>query len=201
MEMNAAVDAILRPEVLLTYNSDAREIIIKEDDPGARLQKLYIRKLPIGTVGFELDHKPTGLLKKNLKNAFKQLSCLVNSSHSIANKKCDAVLIVPDGDGAAIVLLIDLKSEAPKRADCKKQLNNSRLYFEYLSSLMREYHGVDINWRFKQLIVFSARPMHVKPLTQQRAQNAPEVVDGVTYISLTLGGWKNSEGILMANLI
>lgn len=189
-----AFDDLLRPELLLTI-SESGELTVKEADAGASLRELLIKRVPANSAAFELDHTPSGELKTKLKKAFCQLSCLVHGSHPKANKSCDFVIVSTEGDQSKIVLG-DLKSRSPKKAECAAQLRNSELFLTYILSLLSEYHGTNITPEFKKVIFFVGSPTNAKAPTQQNNQQKPYVSDGVTYFPVTLGGRNNSKAIV-----
>ena len=148
--MTKSFQDLLRPELFLSI-SGSGELSIKENDSCAVLKDLRIKRVPDGSVAFELDHAPSGELKVKLKNAFSQLSCLIHGSHERANKRCDFV-IVSLGESSFKIILGEMKSRRPKRAECSAQLRNSELYVDYLLSLLSEYHAQAIKPKYKKVV-------------------------------------------------
>lgn len=192
--MKKSFQDLLRPELFLSI-SGAGELLIKENDSRATLKKLWIKEVPDGSVAFELDHTPSGALKKKLKNAFSQLSCLIHGSHTKANKKCDFVIVSP-GKKNSKIILGDMKSRNLKRVDCFAQLRNSELYVDYLLSLLAEYHAQAITPEYKKVVFFVVSATNAKAPTQQKHRKKPSEQDGVTYFPVTVAGRNNSQAIV-----
>ena len=189
-----AFNNLLRPELVLTI-SGSGELTVKEHDPGAVLRELLIKRVPDCSAAFELDHTPSGQLKAKLKNAFCQLSCLIHGSHPKANKSCDFVIVSPGVDKSRIVLA-DLKSRSPKKADCAAQLRNSELFLMYIISLISEYHGENIKPEFKKVVFFVVSATNAKAPAQQGNRQKPFEQDGVTYFPVVVRGRNNSKAIV-----
>ena len=192
--MKKSFEDLLRPELFLSI-SGAGELSIKENDSCAVLKDLRINEVPDGSVAFELDHAPSGALKVRLKNAFNQLSCLIHGSHAKANKRCDFVIVSP-GESSSKIILGEMKSRSPKRADCSAQLRNSELYVNYLLSLLSEYHAQAITPEYKKVVFFVVSPINAKAPTQQKHRQKPSEHDGVTYVPVTVAGRNNSQAIV-----
>ncbi|NOW45704.1 hypothetical protein FHW96_001859 [Novosphingobium sp. SG751A] len=172
------------------------QLILKESDRGAKLKKLSLRNVPAGSVAFELDHTPSGQLKSKLKNAFKQLSCLINSQHTRANKKCDAVIFVPIDENSIDAYIIDLKSFSPDKRDCEMQLENSEYFLKYIENLLKEYFGINSVFSYKKIIIQAQNPILSKnPAQQANIAKSIHVKNGIKYCEVTLGGRSNSEAI------
>lgn len=193
-KLKKAFEELLRPELFLTI-SGSGELSVKENDTGAALKTLRIKRVPDGSVAFELDHVPSGDLRARLKNAFCQLSCLVHGSHPKANKSCDFVIVSP-GEGSSKIILGDMKSRSPKRAACSAQLRNSELFLGYLLSLLSEYHERKITPEFKKVVFFIVSPTNSKAPTQQKNRPKPQEHGGVTYYPVTVGGRNNTNAIV-----
>jgi hypothetical protein len=189
--LRAAFEALLRSELILEISGNG-DLKVKEDDASAALKDLLIQRVPPGSVAFELDHAPKGELKRRLKNAFSQLSCLINGEHAKANKSCDFVIVSP-GVERSKVILGDLKSKNPKKSDCSAQLRNSEIFIEFIFRLLAEYHGQTVVPEFRKVVFFVVEPIKVKLPTQLRNSRPPEVHDGVTYFPVVLGGRNNSH--------
>lgn len=192
--MKDALQALLRPQLFLQI-SGSGELKVKETDRSAVLKTLVITRVPNDSVAFELDHEPTGDLKRKLKSAFKQLSCLINSEHTKANKSCDFVIVTP-GEHRAKIILGDLKSLSPKRSSCAAQLRNSEIFVEYLLRLIEEYHGKLIVPEFKKVVFFVAPPINSKAPTQQKNRTAAAIYNDVSYFPVTVGGRNNSQSFV-----
>lgn len=191
--MKDAVERLLRPELFFAISGNG-ELTIKETDRSAVLKELTIKRVPDGAVAFELDHKPNADLKRSLKNAFSQLSCLVHAGHQKANKKCDFVIFAPSENGTRVVLG-DLKSLSPRYASCAAQMRNSQLYVEYLISMLEEYHDCHLLPEFTKVIFYVENPINAKAPAQQKNARSPLTRDGVQYCPVTLGGRNNAKAI------
>ena len=196
--MKKSFQDLLRPELFLNI-SEAGELLIKENDSSAVLKKLQIKKVPDGSVAFELDHSPSGALKEKLKNAFNQLSCLIHGSHTKANKRCDFVIVSP-GENSSKIILGDMKSRSLKRADCSAQLRNSELYVDYLLSLLSEYHAQAITPEYRKVVFFVVSATNAKAPTQQKHRKKPSERDGVTYFPVIVAGRNNSQAVVTYTL-
>ncbi|WPZ14909.1 hypothetical protein T8J41_03550 [Nitratireductor rhodophyticola] len=192
--MRPYIENLLRPEVLIVINDSLKEVVAKEKDPGARLKELTFKNIPANACAFELDHSPSGELKTKHPKSFKQLSCYIRNDHKQANKKCDVVIAFKKGNTAHF-LIADMKSDKPKKSECKLQLRNSELFILYLASLMKEYHA--FNSRISTTkIAFSTQPGIIgKPVTQQKNKLKIESEDGVFFAKIPVGGRNNSKGI------
>ncbi|MBO9424782.1 hypothetical protein J7444_08620 [Labrenzia sp. R4_1] len=191
--MKKEIEKIIRPELFQSVSS-AGTVILKEDDTGAALRVLSIKRLPKGSIVFELDHSPKGSLKRRLGNAFKQLSCILNSNHDKINKKCDYVIVYKK-DKEIRILLCDLKSNRLKRSDCAAQLKNSELFVKYLLSLLAEYHNINITPVFMKTVIHVAQPINAKAPTQQKNRQKATEFNGVKYLPVTVAGRNNSNAI------
>ena len=189
-----AFQCLLRPELFLEI-SDLGTLKIKEHDKSASLRKLTIKKVPPGSVAFELDHKPTSGNLKGLKEEFKQLSCLINGQHSKANKSCDFVIITP-GEQCSKIVLGELKSTKFKKRSCFEQLRNSELFVMYLLELLAEYHDTRVDPEFRKVVVHVLPANRAKALTQQRRRQVPKPSDDVTYRAVAVQGRNNAESVI-----
>lgn len=185
---------LLRPELFLSI-SGSGELSIKENESCAVLKDLRIKRVPDGSVAFELDHAPSGELKVKLRNAFSQLSCLIHGSHAKANKRCDFVIVSP-GKSSSKIILGEMKSRSPRRAECSAQLRNSELYVNYLLSLLSEYHAQAITPEYKKVVFFVVSPSKAKAPTQQKYRRKLGEQDGVTYVPVIVAGRNKSQAIV-----
>ena len=192
--MQKAFQDLLRPELFLSI-SGGGEVKIKEGDPTAVLKELLIKRVPNGSVVFELDHKPKGDLKSRLNKAFDQLSCHINGGHFKANKKCDFVIVSP-GEENSKVVLGDLKSLKPKKSSCSAQLRNSEIFVEFLLKLLSEYHGEEINPDFRKVVFFVVSATNMKMPTQQKNRPKIQECQGVYFYPVTVGGRNNSSALV-----
>lgn len=188
---------LLRPELLISIDGN-RSAVVKESDRSAVLRRLEIRDLPGDCIVFELDHTPTGHLKSKLKNAFKQLSCLINDQHASANKSCDFVVVSEGPDGLTI-LLGDLKSLNPHKGSCVAQLKNSELFVRYLVSLINEYHEAAQIALVRKVVVYVAKPLVAKAFTQQRNLPEPSNFDGVVFFPVVIGNLNVGGAVVSYN--
>lgn len=196
--MREAFGDLLREELFIEYNEPLKEVLAKEESPGARLKQLKIKNVPEGACAFQLDFAPSGELKKTHGKAFKQLSCLIKSDHGIANKKCDIVIAYPR-DGRVHFLIADMKSDSPSKSSCKKQLRNSELFVQYLLSLLKEYHGVTGDFTITKAVFQTKRAILGKPVAQQKNKRKPKSDEGVFFVEVPLSGRNNSNGITSLN--
>ncbi len=150
---------LLAPEVTLNVveHSGTRTIIVKETGRDAKLKSLEIRGLADGDIAFTLDHQPSG----TLGSCFKQLSCYLNVQHDKINKGCDFVILTRL-KGALVAVLGDMKSNKPRVNEVSLQLKNSELFVKYLLSLVKAWHGVEEELKFKRVCVHTGRPMTKK---------------------------------------
>ena len=196
--MRNAFGDLLREELFIEYNEPLNEVLAKEEDPGARLKKLKIKNVPTGACAFQLDFSPSGELKKTHGKAFKQLSCLLKSDHSNANKKCD-IVIAYQKDTRLHFLIADMKSDRPSKSSCKRQLRNSELFVQYLISLLKEYHGVTGDLTITKAVFQTTRAILGKPAAQQKNKRRLAPDEGVFFIEVPLGGRNNSNGVVSLN--
>lgn len=181
---------LLRPELFLSIFGSG-ELSIKENESCAVLKNLRIKRVPDGSVAFELDHAPSGELKVKIRNAFSQLSCLIHGSHAKANKRCDFV-IVSLGKSSSKIILGEMKSRSPRRAECSAQLRN----VNYLLSLLLEYHAQTITPEYRKVVFFVVSPSKAKAPTQQKNRWKLGEQDGVTYVPVIVAGRNNSQAIV-----
>ncbi len=142
---------IINPEVILSISMDDHSLLVKEDGFGSKIKKLKILSVPADSLAFTLD------FKSNVnKFCFKQLSCYVNPKNGCGvNKGCDLVLISVK-EGKCIIYIIDLKSGRIKKKQSELQLLNSKLYVQYLFSMLHAFYGKAFkNIIFKHVIVTS----------------------------------------------
>lgn len=189
--LKVAFQELLRPELFLEISTEG-DLKVKEAEKDAVLKELLIKRVPQDSVAFELDHQPTGRLKQKLKNAFTQLSCLINGEHDKANKSCDFVIVTP-GDQKTKIILGDLKSHSPRKTACYAQLRNSELFLKYLLRLLSEYHDQNIIAEFRKVVFHVPASINLKAPTQQKNQPKPKVQNDVMYFPVTIAGRNNAK--------
>lgn len=160
--MKAALQQLVCPEVVLPVSPD-KSVTVTETGAQAKLKQLTIKGLPDDAFVFELDHEPG---RTALPGSFSQLSPYINRSHDRANKSCDLVIVVPNGEHAKVILA-DLKSTKPATGKCVSQLLNSKFFLEYVFRLLAEYHGIRANPLYRSVIFRKGRAINAKPLAYQ----------------------------------
>lgn len=193
------IEKLVRDEVILYRHSDSGPLLVKESEPGSAVKRLKILGVPGGSVGVTFDYKPNAALKKVLGRAFCQFSPLIDGSHVFANKKCDFAIFC-ERDAHWDVLLGELKSRSPNKADCKAQLDNSEIFLSFLEKLACQYHGVSKTFKVKKVVVHAAT-VNIKAPTNQKNRQYGSLVNGVWYLPVVPGGRNNEEAeILFSDL-
>lgn len=130
---------MINPDVISNVTIE-RCIIVKESGAKSTIKKLTINKVPENALAFTLDHQPGGAENR----LFKQLSCYLNVANGDGiNQGCDIIILWPE-QGRISAVVCDLKSEKLKSVKIERQLENSRLFLEYLFSMARFYYGSDV---------------------------------------------------------
>ena len=129
----AALAEILNPKALihtsLNPSTKLKQILVKEAAPESNIKTLKIKKIPDEFLAFTLD---LSLNKTDLhKICFQQLSLYLNKSNSRGlNKSCDLVIFYKIMHWE--IALIELKSNDLNFEDVERQLDNSKIYVDYL---------------------------------------------------------------------
>jgi hypothetical protein len=108
----------------LAYKEDGGKTnkwTVTEDATGSKIKTLYISDCPKNVYIFQLQ--------ENIK-----FSNYFDPDKKIINKTCD-IFIFKDNS----CFVIDLKSDAPNPSDTLKQLDNSKLFIEYLNSISSRF--------------------------------------------------------------
>ena len=128
---------IINPNVVINYETDRQQLILEEKDAASKVKALYIGHIPHNALAFTLDYQPN-----KDKQKFKQLSLYVNAKNDNGvNKGCDLIILWQKNDKKG-ALILDLKSDRPKKEATQKQLDNSELFLKYLLSMASAHYGV-----------------------------------------------------------
>lgn len=132
---------IINSDVEIKFSTDTKgQLILKENAEDSRIKILMIQNIPEESFAFTLDYQP-----KLNKRCFQQLSSYLNKSANNINKGCDLVLITFENSECK-VLLLDLKSDKPNRKETETQLINSKLFVQYVFSMIQEYSDSSIDY-------------------------------------------------------
>ncbi|GAB2189768.1 hypothetical protein MAH1_13760 [Sessilibacter sp. MAH1] len=138
--MLAVMREIINPDVVINYDTEKKQLTLKEDGADSKVAELYIKQMPENALAFTLDYQP-----KKEKQKYKQLSLYVNSTNDVGvNKRCDLIILWQDAEQKR-ALVLDLKSDRLKPKDNQKQLDNSELFLKYLLSMAEVHYGIDAN--------------------------------------------------------
>ncbi|EOX3957995.1 hypothetical protein ACM9ER_001371 [Vibrio alginolyticus] len=111
-----------------------RCIQIKETDPSAKLKEVVLKDLSDDDICFTFDIGSGDIAKYS-----PLLNDYTKADGYIYNKRCDFIIIRVSGSNC-YVYFGDLKSEAPKREAVFKQLQASKLFFDYIKSIIKLEH-------------------------------------------------------------
>lgn len=120
-------------------------VSIEEDKPDATLKLLDITDMQDGDVCFTFD---IGGGEDAQYSSCLQISSPTNKL--TYNKRCDFIIVRING-GNAYVYFGELKSTAPRKGNIFKQLSASKLFFDYILSILR--HEFD----FKGILDYTPR--------------------------------------------
>jgi|GEM_PF-750425 len=152
--MLSALKEIISPKVVINFVDDNTQkcLILKEDDEGSAIEKLYIRNIPTQAFAFSLDFKSS----EDKCNCFTQLSSYLNYYNNSINKSCDLV-IVAYLEGKWVVILLELKSN--RKSAAKLQLDNSEFFIKYVMSLVKNFHpnSKDISLYYQKTVVMTIK--------------------------------------------
>ncbi|HAS6164639.1 TPA: hypothetical protein I7181_06835 [Vibrio vulnificus] len=116
-----------------------RCIKIKETDPSAKLKEVILKDLSENDICLTFDVGSGDIAKYS-----PLLNDYTKDDGYTYNKRCDFIIIRILGS-SCYVYFGDLKSEAPKREAVFKQLQASKLFFDYIKSIiMLEHPELDI---------------------------------------------------------
>ena len=127
---------IICPSVILNFETDKGILSLKENSTESQLTQLLIEHIPEGSLAFTLDYSTSK------KPHFQQLSCYLNKAEKGINKGCDLILIFIK-DNKNYILIFDLKSRKPNKADTEIQLMNSKIYIEFLINIVQQHYKIN----------------------------------------------------------
>lgn len=133
MLLQEALTQIISPKVVLPIQKDQSKcfLVVEETGTDSKIKRLIITDLEENSFAFTLDHKAP---------CFKQLSAYFNSTNEDGiNKSCDLVLFT-QFKASWYVLILELKSNAPKLEPLQLQLQNSELFIRYIGTLIQAYY-------------------------------------------------------------
>jgi len=141
---------IINEEVIIPFNKEKRNVIIKETSPGAKLKKVILEGFTNEDkfMAFKLDHK-------NLR-----LSQYLSQSEKKINKGCDAV-IAAEINGNGYIFFCELKSDSPKGYE--GQFLSSHAFVDYIDSLIGKFYELSLE-KFKKIyVLFTSKKILAKP--------------------------------------
>ena len=198
MALHTVAD-LFRDEIVIYRHSDTGPLKVREEDPASIIKTLKILNVPAGSVAVMFDYKPNNTLRKKLGAAFSQFSPLIKGDHACANKKCDFVIFFEKGERAGVILG-EIKSRSPNKADCKSQLRNSEIFLGYVEASLREYHSVGMEFEVKKFVIYVS-DVPLKAPTNQKNRCSQGAADEVTFLAVSPSGRNNSEAqILFSDL-
>ena len=149
--MLEAIKDIINPDAMMCYDEHKRSLIVKEKGNNSKIRKLFINNMPNDFLAFTLDHQPSRDGGK--RRCFQQLSPYVNFQNNKINKNADLIVLYQQTNSNN-VLIVELKSDKLKRKPTQTQLDNTRLYVNYLLSMVNYYYKIDTSdIAYKQVIV------------------------------------------------
>ena len=159
--MKSKFQDLLLKEIFLPISQ--QEVVIKEDNnrnKKDKLWKLTIHGLDPEAIALKLDMKATKSLKERFgKEGCSRLSWLIADKRKFADQKCDLVIVQPYY-GQVRILIGEMKSGVPKQSDYKFQLINSKLFMEYIISLLSEYYEFEKTLKFEYVVFTNSnRPL------------------------------------------
>lgn len=174
--MLESLEDLINPDVIINIATLEKKLTIKEKALDSKIKKIHINKLPENSFAFTLDFQPSNRRNK----IFQQLSAYLNIANDKGiNKSCDFVLVTVDCNDNCVVLISDLKSDKPKKSEASIQLLNSRLYVQYLFSMLECHYGKNISAvKYKLLIITTAGKIGKAPVY---APNNPQKQDSQPY--------------------
>lgn len=179
----AKIKDVLNPKIIKAVDQGKCSVKLKEDDPGSKFPGVVIEGLHRDSVVFKLDIGKKGFKKK---------------SPYLSDKKglhagCDYVIATKLGN-EHLILLCELKSESKKRANA--QLLYSTPFIDYLFSLLKVHHDLDLKSDFKpHYIVFATRRLNKK---RTRPMQEPEKIK---YQHLLIKIFKNQKSIYLSEIV
>jgi hypothetical protein len=130
---------IINEEVIITFNKEKRNVIVKETSPGAKLKKVILE-------GFTNEDK---FMAFKLGSPKLRMSQYLNQSQDKINKGCDAV-IAAEIDGNSYIFFCELKSDSPKKYE--DQFLSSHAFVDYIDSLIKKFYKLSLG-KFKKIYV------------------------------------------------
>ena len=138
----------------------------KNNNPN-ELRKVKILGLPSESIAIKLDIDPTpAIIKKFGRKGCVKLSWLIDDRRNRSDQKCDIVIIVPEIVNEEYLIIIgELKTKLRGQRSYRYQLTNSKLYIEYLISLIKEHYGKNYKIKF-EFVVFTHSISPIPRLTK-----------------------------------
>jgi len=158
---------LIHPEIEIAVATLTGELIIRETATDSDISNLTVEGVPARCLAFTLDHQP-----KQNRACFKQLSCYLNPAEKYINKSCDCV-IVTELESTWYILLLELKSEKPKRSEIEVQLKNSETFIRYLVDLLKTHYEVNPpDYKYRRVVVTTRDRSHISksPVTPGKVQ-------------------------------
>lgn len=125
--------SILNKGIFSKKNS-VGSVTLKESGHNSDIKELVIKNLPSDSFVFTLDHKDPQC------SHFDQLSIYLNKNDAKINKSCDFVIAYISNSKIRI-LIGDIKSKKLDKTKIRCQLLNSKVFLEYLISLLRNHNA------------------------------------------------------------
>lgn len=166
---------VISPDVILCPQCKQITLTeqIKSNNNKNEIVKLTITDIPDNVLFFTLDYKPDNKNNQNVESKklqyyYQQLSLYLNkqNTHGI-NTKCDLVFVF-SRNNTYYIFLCEMKSFRIKKEEIKTQLTSSKLFIEYILSLVKEfYNKQEENLKFINLVIapnsFSMKPSSTDP--------------------------------------
>jgi len=110
-------------------------VVIHEEGELSAIRELIIKEVPDDSIAFTLDFSSKQGNERD-KAYYGQLSPYLDKTNGDGiNKSCDLIIVTRNQDKFT-VLIFDQKSAKPDIGRCHLQLENSRVFFQYLVSLI-----------------------------------------------------------------
>lgn len=142
---------IINEEVIIPFNMEKRNVIIKETSPDAKLKKIILK-------GFTNEDK---FMAFKLGSPKLRMSQYLSKSQEKINKGCDAV-IAAEIRGNDYIFFCELKSDSPK--GYREQFLSSHAFVDYIDSLIDKFHKLSLREFKKIYVLFTSRPLPKTPV-------------------------------------
>lgn len=161
-EVLPVLSSIFNPAKLFQAEADDKQsvITIREASKGASLKALSIVSVGAKATGLKFD-----LCGFPGDKLFKQRDDMQSA--------CDAIIFC-QFQGEGYILCCELKSSEPKRKEIEKQLRSAHCFLDYIESVLKNYHKLQIDkWKRRYFLFHDAgkTPVSKPPLIDHATIN------------------------------